>query len=141
MVQLSHEFPSDLSQLAAMRDLVSKACAQAWGMRGDEDAIKELQLALVEAAANVIRHAYQGEADRPVLLVIEGEADRVTLTLYHEGPDFDVEAVPPPSFDGSRSGGFGIYLMKQLADEVHFFQEQGRCGVRLVKNRPGENAR
>jgi anti-sigma B factor antagonist len=44
--------------------------------------------------------------------------------------------VAPPAFDGSRQGGFGVYLIKQTVDEVHYFCDaRGRCGVRLVKKR------
>src|SRR5262245_59636455 len=136
MIRLSQEFSSDLSQLAALRTLVAEACARAWGAREDDAAVRALQLALVEAATNVIRHAYQGETGQPLLLVIDAAADRVIATLYHQGRAFDPEAVAPPAFDGSRTGGFGIYLMKQLADEVSFFRDpDGRSGVRLAKNR------
>ena len=86
--------------------------------------------------ANVILHAYQGEPDRPIEVVIEAGPEQVCVSVYHEGKDFDPASVRPPVFDGSREGGFGLYLMKQTVKEVTFFSEaDGRCGVRLVKKR------
>ena len=137
MLQVSRSFTSDLAELGAMRDFVSDVCGRAWGCTEDDEHLGRLLLALTEAAANVIRHAYQGEAGRPILLVVEAGPDQAGLTLSHEGRDFDPKAVPPPSFDGSREGGFGLFLIAQLVDEVTYFRDDGgRRGVRLVKRRP-----
>jgi serine/threonine-protein kinase RsbW len=135
MVQVKREYASDLSQLAAMRALVRQACHEAWGQATNEEALAQLELALYEAATNIIRHAYRGAKDRPIWLEVEVSGERACLTLYHEGEDFDPEAVAPPAFDGSRQGGFGLYLMRALTDEITFFHDPaGRCGLRLAKN-------
>src|SRR5947209_8127530 len=135
MVQVSHEYSSDLRQMAGMRAFLRDVCREAWGTH-DSEAINQLEVALAEAAANIIKHAYQGEQNRPIELVIEAGADQVSVSLYHEGQDFDPDSVAPPAFDGSRESGFGVYLIKQTVDEVHYFCDaRGRCGVRLVKKR------
>jgi serine/threonine-protein kinase RsbW len=138
MVRVTHEYASDLSQVTAMRALVRHACREAWGQDAREAVLAELELVLSEAATNIIRHAYRGATDRPIWIEVEVTPDQARLTLYHEGKDFDPQAVAPPAFDGSRQGGFGLYLMRALTDEVTFFHDPaGRCGLRLVKkNRP-----
>jgi len=89
-----------------------------------------------EAAANAIRHAYGGEAGRPIEVLVEASPEEVRVWLYHEGKDFDPAAVPPPTFDGSRESGFGLYLIKQAVEEAAFFSDDnGRRVVRLVKKR------
>src|SRR5262249_35314855 len=136
MIRLSREYESHMAHLGEMRALVADVCRQAWGEQADEEAVGACQLALDEAFTNVIRHAYGGEPGHAVELVVEAHPDRVCLTLYHGGREFDPAAVAPPSFDGSRSGGFGLYLMRQLADEVSFFRgDDGRQGVRLLRKR------
>jgi anti-sigma B factor antagonist len=68
--------------------------------------------------------------------MVEADAEQASVALYHQGLDFDPDAVAPPAFDGSRTGGFGLYLIKILVDEVYYFRDpDGRCGVRLVKRR------
>ena len=48
------------------------------------------------------------------------------------GPD----QVAPPVFDGTREGGFGVYLIRQLVDEVHYTRDSaGLCAIHLVKKR------
>jgi serine/threonine-protein kinase RsbW len=127
-------YTSDLSQLAPMREFVGDVCRQAWP--NDETAVRELQLALCEAAANVIEHAYQERPGQPITLTLETLADEIRLTLHHYGTPFDRHTAAPPVFDGSREGGFGVFMMEQLANEVVYSHEaDGRSAVRLVKRR------
>jgi serine/threonine-protein kinase RsbW len=136
MVWSARQFESDLRQLSAMRAFVREGCRCAWGERASDETLIRLELAVDEAATNIIRHAYGGESGRPIELVIEADEDQVRVSLYHLGRDFDPRAVQPPVFDGSREGGFGLYLIEQAVDEVcYFHDDQGRCGIRLVKKR------
>jgi anti-sigma B factor antagonist len=83
-----------------------------------------------------MRHAYQGEAGRPIHVVVDATPDQVCVWLYHYGRDFDPSSVKPPVLDGSQLGGYGVYLIKQSVDDVHYFRDaDGRCGVRLFKRR------
>src|SRR5262245_10207543 len=61
MERAAQTFKSDVQQLAGIRSFVRAACERAWGA-GGADEIARLELALAEAAANVILHGYQGEA-------------------------------------------------------------------------------
>ena len=135
MEQLKRSFASDARRLADVRAFLRDVCLRAWPS-GEEEAVAALELALDEAVANVILHAYQNEPGRPIEVVIEAGPEQVCVSVYHEGKDFDPASVRPPVFDGSREGGFGLYLMKQAVEEVTFFSEaDGRRGVRLVKKR------
>ena len=88
------------------------------------------------AAANVMLHAYAGKPNLPLEVVVVAEAGQVCVSLFHQGEPFDPTRVAPPSFDGSRESGFGLYLIRQAVDELGFFQdERGWHGMRLVKKR------
>lgn len=136
MARVTHAFPSDLRQLTALRAVVRSVAGQAWDGPADAEGIAQLELAVDEAAANVILHAYEGKQGLPVEAVIDAEPASIAVCLYHEGRPFDPAAVRPPTFDGSRESGYGLYLIRQAVDEVAFFQdERGRQGMRLVKQR------
>ena len=136
MVHLRQEFMSDPRQLTDMRAFVRDACRQAWGAEADAAAVARLELALAEATANVMLHAYQRQPDRSIELVVEANEQQVCVTIYHCGQGFDPAQAPPPVFDGSKETGYGLYLIEQCVDEVtHLRDERGRCGIRLVKNR------
>jgi anti-sigma regulatory factor (Ser/Thr protein kinase) len=138
MVQIRREFSSDLRHLPAMRSLAREACRHAWGPDADETAVAGLELALAEAAANVVLHAYGHETGRPIELVLDADDRQVSLTLYHRGRAFDPDAAPPPVLDGTQESGYGLFLIRQSVDRVDYFQDDdGRNAVRLVKYRPG----
>src|SRR5262249_52526836 len=131
MGQVTRVYTSDLAQLADMRQFVRDACRRAWGPEAKEEVLGQIELALQEAATNIILHAYGGEKDRPIELVLDADPDQVCLMLYHQGRDFDPSAVRPPAWDGSRTGGFGLYLINQCMDEVRYLHDgESRRGIR-----------
>jgi len=136
MVQVRQRYTSNLQHLSQMRGLILQVCRDIWCPVADAQALHQLELAVQEAATNIIRHAYRGQPDQPIQLILEADPEQICVGLHYQGPPFDPTSVPPPVFDGSRQGGFGVYLIGQLVDEVSYSHEEGRSGVRLVKKRP-----
>jgi phosphoserine phosphatase RsbU/P len=130
------EVPSDLAHLPRVRAFVRRFCRDLLAPALSEDRTDQLELAVAEATSNIIRHAYLGRPDRRVQITADAFDDRVVLQLCHEGEVFDPATVPAPAFDGSREGGFGVYIIAQSVDEVRYTRdERGRNCVRLVKRR------
>ena len=102
-----------------------------------DEIIDQLELAMTEAASNVMRHAYGGRTDRRIQLEAEAFDDRIVLRLHHLGQSFDPAAVRPPVFDGTQEGGFGMYIISQSMDEVRYHRdERGRHCISMIKKRP-----
>jgi phosphoserine phosphatase RsbU/P len=130
------EVSSALSQLALVREFAERFCRALPPPALTEDRIAQLQLAVTEAASNIERHAYRGHAEQPIQLEADAFPDRIVLRLYHTGESFDPKQVPPPAFDGSRDGGFGVYIIAQSVDEVSYFRdERGRNCICLIQYR------
>jgi sigma-B regulation protein RsbU (phosphoserine phosphatase) len=127
---------SDLMDLSRAREFVRNFCGTLPGSPLDEDRVAALELAVNEAASNVMKHAYHGRADQSIHLEAEAFPDRVAVRLHHLGDPFDPSAVPPPSFDGSRESGFGVYLITRSVDDVRYYRDErgGNC-IALVKLR------
>ena len=127
---------SALSELAVIRAFVRGFCRDAPPAAMDTDRTSELELAVNEAASNIMRHAYEGRADMPVRVEAEAYADRIVIRLYNTGKPFDPAMAAPPSFDGTRDGGFGVYMIAHSVEHAEYFQdEHGRNGLTLVKYR------
>jgi serine/threonine-protein kinase RsbW len=139
-VHVTREFSSDPGELSAMREFLRHAFRQAWPDE-DGDHLQHLELALQEAASNIMRHAYGGERERGIELTIDADAETIQIELLHEGEPFDATKAPPPVFDGSREGGFGCYLISASVDRVEYLHNlRGKNGIRLWKHRrPGEH--
>ena len=141
MLESTHTFPSDLGQLTAIREFLDDACRRAWAVEGDDDALCHLELATHEAVTNIIRHAYAGQPGGPIHMSVQADDAMARVTLAHHGRDFDPDTVPKPSFDGTRFGGFGVYLIGQLVDEVIYGRDdEGRLSIRLLKRRSSARA-
>lgn len=127
---------SEPSQLVRVRNFVTSFCRDVPTSVLDEDGIDQLELAVNEAATNIMRHAHRGRADMRIQVEADSDAEQVVIQFYYDGVSFDPATIPPPSFDGSREGGFGVYLIAKCVDQVRYSQdEDGRNCIRLVKNR------
>ncbi len=126
---------SRLSQLAPIRDFVEDFCGTLTPPLED-DKRDQLILAVNEAAANVIRHAFAGRTDAPFQVMAGADDHCVRVQICHQGLPFDPSLVPPPSFDGTRDGGFGVYMIAECVDEVRYEQDwDGTNRIEMAKNR------
>jgi anti-sigma B factor antagonist len=136
LVQAQCEISSAATELARLRAFVHTFC-QGLPIRVlDEEGLSQLELAVTEAASNIMRHAYHGRTDQRIQVTADAFADHVCLRLWHHGTAFDPATVQPPVFDGSRDGGFGVYIIAHCVDEVCYIRdERGENCICLVKKR------
>ena len=102
-----------------------------------------LSTAVVEAAMNAIEHGNAGRPDLPVRLVVAATDTAVLVTVTDRavaaaGPR-DVEV---PDLDAKLAGaqsprGWGLFLMRELVDEVRARDSAGGHTVELVLRRDG----
>ena len=122
-----------LADLPLVLEFVSSACEEA---RVRQDARFDLQLAVEEACANVIEHAYGAQGGSFSVIFATSGPD-VILTVVDHGPPFDPSSVATPDLsvplEDRRIGGLGVHLMKTLMDELHYaFTEHGNI-VKMVR--------
>jgi sigma-B regulation protein RsbU (phosphoserine phosphatase) len=136
LARAEKEVRSDLRELSRAREFVRTFCRTLPGPPLEDDRVAELELAVNEAASNVMKHAYHGRTDQRIHLEAEAFPDQVTVRVHHLGDPFDPSAVPLPAFDGSRESGFGVYLIARSVDSVRYYRDErgGHC-IALVKNR------
>lgn len=128
------EIRSDLKELSRIREFVRTFCRQLPGSPLHEDSVAEFELAVNEAACNIMKHAYHGRADQWISLEAEAFPGKVSILLHHLGDPFDPSVVPPPPLDGSHESGFGIHLITKSVDEVRYSRdERGRNCITLIK--------
>ena len=118
MVKLS--LSADYAQLASVRDFVGQTGRD---LDLDEQTIYQLQLAVDEACTNIVRHAYDGDSGQ-IELEIEATGDGVQVRLRDWGEPFDPQLVPEPDVTAPLEqrplGGLGLFLIRQMMDEVRF---------------------
>jgi len=101
--------------------------------------VHDLALVVSEACANVIEHAYHGEPDHPINLKLNVDDDRLVLLVRDFGAPFHQASYRPPDLDEPQEGGYGVFIIRTLMDEVDYdVSEPPGTTLRLVKNRGGE---
>jgi anti-sigma regulatory factor (Ser/Thr protein kinase) len=129
-----HAFTSEPEQLAGARRFAA-ACLEGAGFDGD--AVALAVLAVDEACANVIRHAYRGEPGRPILLRWEEGEEHVRFILKDTAPPPDPARVAPCEIAPDSPGGLGLHLIRRIFDSVEFRGCEGGTELVLEKRRPG----
>jgi len=114
-------FPARFDSLAAIGELATHA-AEAVGF--DARAVYAVQLAVEEACANIIEHAYGGEGRGDIECTCIVNNNGLTVILRDYGRPFDPTSVPDPdlcaSLEDREVGGLGLYCIRQLMDKVRF---------------------
>jgi len=106
---------------------------------GDE-AVGEVELALTEALANVVEHAYQGSGDEVIELGVELDGTTLRVRVRDWGRYFDPASYRGRDLDDPGEGGYGVFLMSQLMDDVtREPQPGGGTLLTLIKARKEEH--
>ena len=95
-------------------------------------------LALVEAANNVVRHAYRGEAGHTLEVVFMLEGDQFTLEVADHGTPTPPRPEPNFEFDPADvanlpEGGMGLFIIHSVMDRVEYHSENGRNAFRMTR--------
>jgi serine/threonine-protein kinase RsbW len=81
-----------------------------------------LRVALCEALANAIIYGNLGDADKAVDVHVTVTEPAFTVEVVDEGEGFDPATIPMPALpdDLEALGGRGLFLIRQLVDDVYF---------------------
>ena len=127
--------PSSTENLAMIRDFVKSIGTQS-GM--DDMDVARLELAVDEACANVMEHAYDDDTSKEVKIRALVDDRSVQIEVVDTGKGFDPTTVEQLKvkdlMTAKRSGGLGMRLMKSFMDEVHYEVQPGvKNELKMVK--------
>lgn len=127
---------NDIQQLAQLPDWMDQV-GDAYHL--DPALVMSLNLALEEAATNVILYAYpKGSCGSVELSADLVEGKRLRFVLTDSGKPFDPTAAPDPDIAASAVdrpiGGLGIFLVRQIMDEVHYNYDGEHNILTMIKN-------
>ena len=102
----------------------------------------EIELAVVEAANNIVEHSYKCVEGKPIEFSISCEQDSIKFTLINTGIAF----MPPPQdeipemdwekIEDIPEHGRGLFIIYSSMDEVAFFQEGNTNILLMIKKLP-----
>lgn len=122
--------PSRAKYLSLIRAIVADLAAN---ISMPQCAVEDLQVAISEACANVVRHAYPSGDPRVAELLVRCSTDgrKITAEVIDRGTGFDIAA---GRRDPDSDGGLGLILIRKLMDQVQVDSSPDRgTAIRMVK--------
>jgi serine/threonine-protein kinase RsbW len=123
--------PGNSGAISPVTDAVSATLTQ---LDVPEEKRLEIALAVQEALANAVVHGCKNDSSKEIGCRVERDADgRIVIVVTDPGGGFHPEVLPDPKRPENLHAdhGRGVYLIRQLMDEVHF--ENGGNQIRMWK--------
>lgn len=96
-----------------------------------------LNLVLEEAVSNIILYAYPKQMGKEISIMADKNDNILVFTLTDTGKEFDPTEVPDVDISLSAEersiGGLGIFLIKNIMNEVEYQRVEGRNVFTLKK--------
>jgi serine/threonine-protein kinase RsbW len=113
-ISLALSLPRDAGTIPVARHIARDALREA-GVT--HDCSSAIEVALTEAATNVVRHSGPGD-EYEVAVSLTGE--HCTIRVVDTGRGFDFSSLGGPTSEPSAERGRGVQLMNALVDQVTF---------------------
>ena len=135
---LKIELQSNPEMLCVVRNALGELAAK---LGFPEPDCRAVVLAVDEALTNIIRHAYLGDAERPIeasfrriQVARDGKsAEALEILLEDRGVTVNREKMCGRALEDVRPGGLGLHFIRESMDTVEFSRKWGRNQLRLVK--------
>src|SRR5579871_6435523 len=86
----------------------------------DEASSRAITMAIDEALANIIRHAYQGRADGRIELHCRAAGDELEFRIQDAGEAPDLTQICAREVGCDKIGGLGTHIIRDVMDTVSY---------------------
>ncbi|RWR27470.1 ATP-binding protein [Sinirhodobacter populi] len=94
-----------------------------------------LELVLAEIMNNIVEHGYGDGDEGTIFLTLTLQGNDLVCTVGDFGPELPTACLngerPPPDPGDLPDGGFGWFLIRDLAQDLHYNREEGRNRLTL----------
>ena len=127
----SLEISSQLENLPEVEAMIEKVCEE---LGVNEELFGNVLIAVTEAVNNAIIHGNKSQPSKKVTIIVNKKAQEVIFTVRDEGAGFDFENIPDPTAPENieKLNGRGIFLMKNLSDNVEFEANGTKVNITFV---------
>ena len=125
------EINSDISNISEVEQLIDTVCED---LKLSEDNYGNILIAVTEAVNNAIIHGNKNNPNKKVKIIVDKMTKEVVFSVYDQGGGFDFTNLPDPTAPENieKPDGRGIFLMKNLADKVEFFENGSKVCITFV---------
>ena len=127
------DLPSSMQHVYLLDTIILEILKE---MEFDEETSEQVNLAVIEAGTNAIKHGNQEDLNKHAHFEFIVQSDKITVVIQDEGKGFKREEVADPLDPANllKSSGRGIFLMEACMDSVTY--EKSGTIVKMVKHKP-----
>jgi serine/threonine-protein kinase RsbW len=122
MDSISIEIPSLSENIRIIESFIDNAREK---FNLNDDIYGNIMISITESVNNAILHGNNGNKSKNVRITLILSEGVIKFKVEDEGEGFDYTSLPDPTAPENiaKPGGRGIFLMKNLADEVSFLDD------------------
>ena len=92
----------------------------------EKEQTENLVLAIIEAASNIMEHAYENNISIDVLEIVMNILPNhvLEIQILDKGKPIQLDKIKSRNLKDIRAGGLGIYFVGEIMDEVKFLKEE-----------------
>jgi serine/threonine-protein kinase RsbW len=126
------KLPSDYNALVDVENLVDRVCN---GLGVQDEAYGNVLIAVTEAVNNAIQHGNELKKELIVDVSVGDKTEEFCFSVKDEGRGFDFNGLPDPTAPENllKEGGRGIFLMKNLSDDLIYNSSGNSVSIYFVK--------
>ncbi len=133
---ISLKLPAKLQYLSVVGACIVAILDQVDSLEERDTISYTTQLGVHEICTNIIQHAYAQQQKQQCITItmeIKNHPHCMHITLSDTGDTFDLDAVPAPNLNEGQVHGYGLFLVKNVMDEVTYSRLVDGNYWRLVK--------
>jgi len=102
-----------------------------------EGSIPKINICLEELFTNIVSYGYEDNSESPIIFTLTLIDDKLTIKIEDEGIPFNPLTVKNPEMVDDLNiiqiGGFGVYIVKELIDDICYKRYRGKNYLTLKK--------
>ena len=132
--QHSFKLKIDLSEL---KTLTRQLQAFGKSTKLSEGSILKINICLEELFTNIVSYGYEEKLESPIIFTLTMLDDELTIKVEDDGIPFNALTVKNPEMVDDLNiiqiGGFGVYIVKELMDDICYKRYRGKNHLTLKK--------
>lgn len=132
---INKSFPASLDQLYEMLNFISSQASEMGFNQGD---ISKIELASEEALVNIVSYSYPNREGKIHITCLKDEENKLKVIIKDYGVPYNPLANSKKFHSHALKedhtiGGYGVYFILKIMDEVNYIRDQDANVLTLVK--------
>ncbi len=130
------DLPATHKYLNVLGACITEVLTRVEGLAEPDVTTYNIQLAVHEACTNIVEHAYAEEPTGRIIikLTLIQQPRALAIDIYDTGSSFDITMAREPNLDEAQVHGYGLFLIRNLMDEMTYTPEADQNHWHLVKH-------